>query len=101
MGLLSLRVGTFCVALLSVACTSPSPPATEREAERAVIKVMTFNVEYGGEEVDFDSVIRAIRKSDADVVGIEEAWGTPSASLVSWGGLTSTPECKSYHAIRC
>lgn len=36
---------------------------------------MTFNIEYGGEEVDFGSVIRAIEKSRADVVGIEEAWG--------------------------
>jgi endonuclease/exonuclease/phosphatase family metal-dependent hydrolase len=36
------------------------------------LKVMTFNIEYGGTVIDFDSVIAAIRKSHADVVGINE-----------------------------
>lgn len=50
------------------------PPARERGAAMR-LRVMEFNIEYGGTVVDFESVIRAIRASDADVVGIEEAWG--------------------------
>ncbi len=37
------------------------------------LRVAELNIEYGGTHVSFDSVVRAIRMSDADVVGIEEA----------------------------
>ena len=36
---------------------------------------MTFNIEYGGEEVDFSSVAKAIEAADADVVAINEGYG--------------------------
>jgi hypothetical protein len=35
---------------------------------------MEFNIEYGGTEVDFDSVPKAIEASGADVVAVEEAY---------------------------
>ena len=35
----------------------------------------TFNIEYGGEVIDFDKVVEAALLLDADVIGIEEAWG--------------------------
>ncbi len=36
---------------------------------------MTFNIEWGGAKISFDKVVEAIRASNADVVGIQEAEG--------------------------
>lgn len=79
------------ITLILVACTSstqddpaqtgtdasPTPAATSSSATvpATPLKVMTFNVEYGGTVIDFHSVIAAIRKSHADVVGINEPQG--------------------------
>ena len=35
---------------------------------------MTFNIEYGGQVIDFDKVVEAVVKADADVVGLNEAY---------------------------
>ena len=51
--------------------TSPEPG----QAAEADLRVMTFNIEYGGEEVDFSSVAKAIVAADADVVAINEGYG--------------------------
>jgi CubicO group peptidase (beta-lactamase class C family) len=63
-------------------CWGPAPRTSsigeggsDNAARFVRLKVMEFNIEYGGEEVDFDAVVEAIERSDADVVGIEEAWG--------------------------
>jgi endonuclease/exonuclease/phosphatase family metal-dependent hydrolase len=37
------------------------------------LKVMVFNIEYGGTLVSFKKVVEAVKKADPDVVGIEEA----------------------------
>ena len=39
------------------------------------LRVMTFNIEYGGVGVDFASVSKAIRAAHADVVAINEGYG--------------------------
>lgn len=52
-----------CVVLLSVAGTAAAVP----------FSLMVFNIEYGGERVDFNQVIAAIRAADPDVVFLEEA----------------------------
>jgi hypothetical protein len=62
------------------ACTSDSPTVgttTSASAAGATsqLKVMVFNVEYGGDGVDFSSVPKTIEAAGADVVGVEEAWG--------------------------
>ena len=44
-------------------------------AEPMQIKIMSFNIWYGGEQVNFDKVIEAIKKADADVVGLQEPDG--------------------------
>ena len=78
------------VSLVAAFASSvPSQAATVRGADPRAstrIKVMVFNIEYGGEVVDFNSVIRAIRASGADVVGIEEAWGNTAriARRLGW-----------------
>lgn len=47
---------------------------------------MEFNIEYGGELVDFDAIPRAIREVDADVVALEEAYGNTAkvARALDW-----------------
>ncbi len=57
-----------------VACTSddPAPDA----AETAPLRVMQFNIEYGGTVVDFDSVPAAIEAADADVVAVQEGYAS-------------------------
>ncbi|KTD78758.1 endonuclease/exonuclease/phosphatase family protein [Legionella waltersii] len=39
------------------------------------LKIMTFNIENGGTQVSFQKVLEAIKKSGADIVGIQEPWG--------------------------
>ncbi|MBL8061439.1 MAG: endonuclease/exonuclease/phosphatase family protein [Anaerolineales bacterium] len=38
-------------------------------------KLMTFNIEYGGTNVDFSKVVEVIQKTDPHTVAIEEAFG--------------------------
>ncbi len=46
----------------------PSPAAM-------TLKVMEFNIEDGGQQVDFGRIVEAIKKADPDVVALEEAEG--------------------------
>ena len=74
---------TVVLALVGLgACTSDSPTvdatssgtsasSSTTAAGATQLNVMTFNVEYGGEGVDFSSVPAAIEAAGADVVGIE------------------------------
>ena len=48
--------------------SSPSPSATPMR-----LKVMEFNIEYGGTQVSFAKVVEAVKKAAPDVVGLEEA----------------------------
>lgn len=50
-------------------------PAPARAEDTARIKVLSFNIWYGGDQVSFDQVIAAIRLADADVVGLQEPDG--------------------------
>ena len=47
--------------------------ATAQEETR--LKVLSFNIWYGGDQVSFAKVIEAIRLSDADIVGLQEPDG--------------------------
>ncbi|MCX6363421.1 MAG: endonuclease/exonuclease/phosphatase family protein [Actinobacteria bacterium] len=37
------------------------------------LKVMEFNIEYGGTTIDFAKVVEAVKAADPDVIGLEEA----------------------------
>ncbi|MGZ8650883.1 MAG: endonuclease/exonuclease/phosphatase family protein [Actinomycetota bacterium] len=50
-------------------------PATSLAPGPVRLRVMEFNIEYGGTVVSFDSIVRAVRAADADVVGVEEGQG--------------------------
>lgn len=39
------------------------------------IRVLSFNILYGGDEIDFSKVVEAIQKANPDVVGVQEAEG--------------------------
>src|SRR5688500_17760378 len=41
--------------------------------ELVTLRVMTFNVWYGGEQVSLEKVGEAIRAANADIVGVQEA----------------------------
>ncbi len=67
--------------------TNPAPTATpDPTPAPAELKVMDFNIEYGGDEVDFAKVIEAIQKADPDVVALEEAEGSTQkvADALGW-----------------
>ncbi len=82
------RACAVAALLLLFACTpdrgpNPAPSATPRPVTLAV---MEFNVEYGGEEVDFSGVPKAIEAGGADLVAIEEGYGNMPriARAVGW-----------------
>ncbi len=62
------------LALLPAGAAQAAPPAAAAQAERP-LTVMTFNIWYGGVQVEFDQVARAVRRADADIVGVQEPEG--------------------------
>ena len=54
---------------------TPGPTPANGSGQTAPIRIMTFNIWIGGEQVDLTQVVEAIRLSDADVVGLQEAEG--------------------------
>ncbi len=62
---------------------APTPVPTPADAD---LKLMAFNIEYGGDEVDFDKIIEAIKLADPDVVALEEAEGNTRkvADALGW-----------------
>ncbi len=92
-----IRVALVLVGLVVLAAGPSVAAASPPEAETAVIRVMTLNIFYGGDELDLhtgswchrpagcadtlDQVVRVIRDSGADIVGIEE--GEHNAGLIA------------------
>lgn len=78
-----------CIAVvLAGSCTSTQgadSPSAASPASSIDLKVMTFNIRYGG-RYDFDQVMEAIRAADADVVGMQEPYGRISeiADALDW-----------------
>ena len=62
----------FAAAALAVLLGALAPAG---RAQAEPVTVMTFNIWYGGVQVDFASIGRAIRAADADIVGIQEPEG--------------------------
>jgi exonuclease III len=50
------------------------------------LKVMTFNIWLGGDQVNFNKIVEAIQAADADVVGLQEATGSEQriADALGW-----------------
>jgi len=64
---------TLLAAAALVACGSGSSSPPSAAATPMKLKVMVFNIEYGGTQVSFAKVVAAVKKADPDVVGLEEA----------------------------
>jgi len=65
------------------------------------IRVLSFNILYGGDEIDFDKVVEAIQKADPDVVGIQEAEGNipKLAAALGWKYFDTRLHLLSKHPI--
>lgn len=50
-------------------------PGAALAQETVRLKVLSFNIWYGGDQVSFDKVIEAIPLADADIVGLQEPDG--------------------------
>ncbi|MEQ1900540.1 MAG: endonuclease/exonuclease/phosphatase family protein [Devosia sp.] len=61
-------------------------PAVGQETPQT-IRIQTFNIWYGGEQVSLGAVADAIRASKADIVGVQETDGS-LAKLAAMTGLT-------------
>jgi endonuclease/exonuclease/phosphatase family metal-dependent hydrolase len=61
------------VALVATSVLGGPPAAIARPT--VSLKILEFNVEYGGFHVSWDSTLEVIRRADADVVAIEEGYG--------------------------
>ncbi len=73
-----LRSLVSCFVGLLVACGSAEPPPVAEpsiDPQSVELRVMSFNIEWGGANISFENVAKAIRLSGADVVGIQEAEG--------------------------
>ena len=82
------RLAACVAAFAALAGAAPAPAAAEP------LTVMTFNVWYGGVQVDFDQIGRAIREADADVVGVQEPEGNLRAHrALGRAARTSTRAC--------
>ena len=75
----------FFVALMA-GCEQPDNGSPASVSQPQQLRVMSFNIEWGGTHVSFDNVVEAIRLSGADIVGIQEAEGNLSriAAELGW-----------------
>jgi exonuclease III len=60
------------VVLLLISCTRSTPSAAP---DASTLRIGELNIEYGGVVVDWDQTVAAAKALNADVIGIEEAWG--------------------------
>jgi endonuclease/exonuclease/phosphatase family metal-dependent hydrolase len=66
-----LAVGAGAAACGGTATAPTSAPSPQ--ASPMTLKVMEFNIEYGGTQIDFAKVVEAVKAAGPDVVGLEEA----------------------------
>lgn len=69
----SATLGAALSLVLSLLPQGAGAASAPTAPEPITLKVAEFNIEYGGTHVSFDEVVKAIERSRADVVGIEEA----------------------------
>ena len=79
-------LAAFAAVLLLAACGPADDGPADEAPAAAELRVMAFNVEWGGTHVSFDNVVEAIRSSGADVVAVSEAEGNSGriAAALGW-----------------
>ncbi len=76
--LVRLLVAVLAVGMAVAGCTSddaPEPEPPRPSPEAVTLRLMTFNIEYGGTVVSFDQVVAAVQAAEADVVVVNEPEG--------------------------
>src|SRR3954468_8004847 len=84
---LATALALALAALAVVPTARAQAPAVPLPAPTPVdVRVMTFNIWLGGDEVDFGKVVEAITAARADIVGLQEAEGNTRriASALHW-----------------
>ncbi len=76
------------LAWLLLALLAPTMPLSAAPIE---LRVMTFNVWYGGDQVDLATVAAEIRAADADIVGLQEVDGN-LAGIAAMAGYAHVDE---------
>src|SRR2546422_5073823 len=77
--------------ILVLASLLSAPSARSASTTPIELKVLEFNIEYGGVHVSFEKVVEVIRRSHADVVAIEEAQGHTLALQRALGWPYASP----------
>lgn len=74
---LSRHLVIVLLAALFAACNGAEQKGQPVTGAKTAIelRIMSFNIEWGGTNISFDKVVEAIRRADADIVGIQEAEG--------------------------
>ena len=104
--LAALAVGIALAACGGSSGVTSPPPAPS--VSSTSLKVMEFNIEYGGTQVSFAKVVEAVKKAQPDVVGLEEAetntgrlakaagypYWSDSSQVVSKYPILTPPEAK-------
>ena len=72
---MKLRTVGACAVTLAAMVLTGCTDTSRDVVDDATVRVMQFNIEYGGTVVDFDGVPAAIEAADADVVAVQEAYG--------------------------
>jgi hypothetical protein len=82
------RSAMVCALIACAAALSPVFPSTVANAGSPAIRirVMSFNIQYGAYYSTLDAVVHAIEEADADVVGLQEAFGKTRkiARMLGW-----------------
>ena len=81
-----MRRATTVLAVVVAATLGAAAPAGAAPRTPVDVRVMSFNVWLGGEVLDSGAVVRAIRDSGADIVGLQEAEGNTAriARALGW-----------------
>jgi endonuclease/exonuclease/phosphatase family metal-dependent hydrolase len=70
------------VSLLAAVLALASPALADESVD---LRIMSFNIWYGGVQVSQPEVIRILRESDADIVGLQEPDGQTAAIAAAAG----------------
>lgn len=79
----------LCLPIISFTSCRTSPvqhQPVESTITADTLTVLSFNILYGGDEVDFTKTVELIRRVDPDIVGIQEAEGNIErlANALNW-----------------
>ena len=66
---------SVCMFLAVCGAFAQGVPAAGQSPPPGNLKVMAFNIEWGGTHVSFDKVVEAIRRAEPDIVAVQEAEG--------------------------